>query len=176
MGEIIPWQAYHRNVYSRCMWPHPVPRGHSWRPFEPGHQAELLLGAERLNPKNPVSIFAACKVYSKKRFYTIAIEHCEKALVLNPNGLNLMNRLAWLYAKKSIKLELALELINKSIKVSPDRADFIDTLSEVLFVQGKVIMAEKAISKAIKLKPNNAYYKQQLRRFKNSRLIEAIGN
>jgi tetratricopeptide (TPR) repeat protein/cytoskeletal protein CcmA (bactofilin family) len=137
---------------------------------------EAIESAIKINPKNPVSVFAACKVYSKKRFYTIAIEHCEKALVLNPNGLNLMNRLAWLYAKKSIKLELALELINKSIKVSPDRADFIDTLSEVLFVQGKVIMAEKAISKAIKLKPNNAYYKQQLRRFKNSRLIEAIGN
>jgi len=137
---------------------------------------DSIWGAIKINPKNPVSIFAACKVYSKKRFYTIAIENCEKALVLNPNGLNLMNRLAWLYAKKSIKLEIALELINKSIKVSPNRADFIDTLSEVLFIQGKVIMAENAISKAIKLKPNNAYYKQQLRRFKNSRLIEAIGN
>ena len=99
--------------------------------------SKLLRDAIKINPKNPVSIFAACKVYSKKRFYTIAIEHCEKALVLNPNELNLMNRLAWLYAKKSIKLELALELINKSIKVSPNRADFIDTLSEVLFIQGK---------------------------------------
>ena len=137
---------------------------------------ETILNAIKINPKNSVSLFAACKVYSKKRFYTIAIEHCERALILNPKGINLMNRLAWLYAKKSIKLELALELINKAIKVSPKRADFIDTLSEVLFIQGKVVMAESAISKAIKLKPNNSYYKQQLRRFKNSRLIDTIGN
>ena len=78
-----------------------------------------------------------------------------------------MNRLAWLYAKKGIKLSLGVELIQKTLDVYPDRPDYIDTLSELYYAQGDLVEAVKEIRKAIKLKPNDKYYKQQLWKFKN---------
>ena len=81
-----------------------------------------------------------------------------------------MNRLAWLYAKKRIKLKKAFELSNQTLEVYPNRDEFIDTLSEILYVQGKTNKAMEKIKEAIKLVPNNPYYKQQLWKFKNVKL------
>ena len=87
---------------------------------------------------------------------------------LDPKDMDVMNRLAWLYAKKEIKLDLGVELINKTLKVHPNRTDYIDTLSELYYSQGDIIDAIKEIRRAIKLKPENSYYKQQLWKFKNT--------
>jgi tetratricopeptide (TPR) repeat protein len=127
-----------------------------------------ILKAIELNPNNAMYIFSACNLYSKKRFYTSAIKYCENALNLDSKDLEIMNRLAWLYAKKNLKLELGIELINKAIQESPNRADFIDTLSELYYVKGDISLAVVNIRKAITLEPKNLYYKQQLVRFENS--------
>ena len=81
-----------------------------------------------------------------------------------------MNRLAWLYAKKRIKLNKAFELSNQTLKAFPKRDEFIDTLSEIFYVQGKTKKAVEKIQEAITLKPNNTYYKQQLWKFNNVKL------
>ena len=98
----------------------------------------------------------------------MAIKYCQNALNLDSKDLEIMNRLAWLYAKKNIKLTPAIELINKAIQASPNRADFIDTLSELYYVNGDISMAVINIRKAISIEPENLYYKQQLRRFETS--------
>ena len=115
---------------------------------------------------------------NRKGYYTVAIGHCEKALNLNPEDLEIMNRLAWLYAKKEVKLDLGVELINKTLKVHPNRTDYIDTLSELYYVQGKIIEAVKKIREAINLNPDDPYYKQQLWRFKNvtPKILQAPNN
>ena len=105
--------------------------------------------------------------HSKKRFYTAAIQFCERTLDLTPKKIDIMNRLAWLYAKKGIKIDRGVELIQKTLKVHPNRSDYIDTLSELYYAQGDIIEAVKVIRKAINLKPDDAYYKQQLWKFKN---------
>ena len=84
-----------------------------------------------------------------------------------------MNRLAWLYAKKRIKLKKAFELSNKTLNAFPKQDEYIDTLSEILYVQGKAKKAVEKIQEAIKLVPNNPYYKQQLWKFKNVKLKSA---
>jgi len=133
--------------------------------------ADTILKAIKLNPNNVMYVFSACNLYSKKRFYTSAIKYCENALNLDSKDLEIMNRLAWLYAKKNLKLELAIELINKAIQKSSNRADFIDTLSELYYVKGDISLAVVNIRKAITLEPENLYYKQQLRRFETSNSI-----
>ena len=80
-----------------------------------------------------------------------------------------MNRQAWLYAKKSVNLQKALELSSKTLEAFPNRPEFIDTLSEIFYVQGETKKAVEKIQEAIKLMPNNPYYKQQLWKFKNIR-------
>jgi tetratricopeptide (TPR) repeat protein len=128
---------------------------------------ELLLSIAKREKDNPKVFFALCNVYTKKGYFTVATGHCEKSLGLDNNNFITMNRLAWLYAKKKIKLKKAFELSSQTLEVFPKRDEFIDTLSEILYVQGKTNKAMAKIQEAIKLVPNNPYYKQQLWKFKN---------
>ena len=128
---------------------------------------KILLPVSKGETRNPKILIAICKVYTKKGFFTAATGYCEKALNLNADNYEAMNRLAWLYAKKSVNLQKALELSSKTLEVFPNRPEFIDTLSEIFYVQGETEKAVEKIQEAIKLMPNNAYYKQQLWKFKN---------
>ena len=84
-----------------------------------------------------------------------------------------MNRLAWLYAKKKIKLKKAFELSSQTLEAYPKQDEYIDTLSEILYVQGKTKKAIEKIQEAIKLVPNNLYYKQQLWKFENVKSLKS---
>jgi tetratricopeptide (TPR) repeat protein len=128
---------------------------------------ELLLSIINIEKDNPKVFYSICNVYTKKGYFTVATGHCEKSLELDNNNFITMNRLAWLYAKKKINLEKAFELSNQTLEAYPKRDEFIDTLSEILYVQGKTKKAVAKIQEAIKLVPDNAYYKQQLWKFKN---------
>ena len=78
-----------------------------------------------------------------------------------------MNRLAWLYAKKRVKLDRGIELIKVVTQAHPNSAKYIDTLSELLYAKGDIVGAVKSIREAIRLDPENSYYKQQIWKFKN---------
>ncbi len=131
---------------------------------------ELLLPVSRNEVNNPKIFFAICNVYTKKGYFTVATGHCEKSFELNKSNYETMNRLAWLYAKKSVKLNKAFALSSQTLKAFPNKPEFIDTLSEILYVQGNPERAVKKIQEAIKLVPNDSYYKQQLWKFKNVKL------
>jgi tetratricopeptide (TPR) repeat protein/cytoskeletal protein CcmA (bactofilin family) len=128
---------------------------------------ELLLPISKNEKDNPKLFFAICNVYTKKGYFTVATKHCEKSFELDKGNYKIMNRLAWLYAKKSIKLKKAFELSTQTLKAFPKRPEFIDTLSEIHYVRGETEKAMAKIQEAIKLQPNNPYYKQQLWKFKN---------
>jgi tetratricopeptide (TPR) repeat protein len=112
-------------------------------------------------------MFGVCNVYSKKRFFTAAIDFCERTLDLTPHKIEAMNRLAWLYAKKGVKIGRGLELIQKVIQSNPSRAIYIDTLAELLFAKGDIEGAVKNIKEVLRIEPDNSYYKQQLWKFQN---------
>ncbi len=126
-----------------------------------------VLKAVKLKPKNTDAVFSACNVYRKKGYYTVAIGYCETARGLSPKNPEIMNRLAWLYAKKGIKIARGMEIMNKVLKIHPNEPGYLDTLSELYYVQGKTDEAVANIRTAIKLKPKDKYYKQQLWKFKN---------
>ena len=128
---------------------------------------ELLLSITKSEKDNSKVLFSICNVYTKKGYFTDATGYCEKSFELDNNNLITMNRLAWLYAKKRIKLKKAFELSSQTLEAYPKRDEFIDTLSEILYVQGKTKKAMAKIQEAINLAPNNSYYKQQLWKFKN---------
>ena len=79
-----------------------------------------------------------------------------------------MNRLAWLYSKKRIKLDKGLELIQMTIKLSPGNLKYTDTYAELLFSKGDTEGAINIMTENIRSDPSNRYYKKQLFKFKSS--------
>ncbi len=62
---------------------------------------------------------------------------------------------------------MMIELIKSVIEKYPNNAKYIDTFSELLYVNGDPVKAVEYIRDAIRLDPENSYYKQQLWKFKN---------
>jgi hypothetical protein len=89
-----------------------------------------------------------------------------------------MNRLAWLYAKKRVKIERGLELIHKVLNEHPDKSKFVDTFAELLYAKGDIGGAVQSMGEIIRNNPSNNYYKQQMWKFKNVPLkpLNAVQN
>lgn len=98
-----------------------------------------------------------------------AAKECLKILEADPLYAPALNRLAWTYAKTGKKLDEAIELSKKSLSISPDTPEYIDTLSEINYKKGDIDEAIKLINKAIKLAPKDSYYKRQLFKFSQSK-------
>lgn len=149
-------------------------------------EANILIGNLHLQAKSPDSAiinftealqtnakdyriyFGLCNAYTKKGYFTKAIGLCKNALDLKSDDAFILNRLAWLYAKKVINIEEGIKISLRTIKLMPNTPEFIDTLSELYFINGDRDKAIEAISKAIELAPTSPYYKQQLEKYKNT--------
>ena len=133
----------------------------------PNRAVEVLLKAAKMEPNNGLVSQELCEAYKKKGFYRVSIDHCEKAIKILPNSHPVMNRLAWLYAKKKTNLSKAQRLSQKAVKADPQNHKYLDTLAEVYYVRGKKDKAIETIKKALEIDADNRLYKQQLWRFKH---------
>ncbi|HRX79309.1 MAG TPA: tetratricopeptide repeat protein, partial [Pirellulaceae bacterium] len=79
------------------------------------------------------------------------------------------NNAAWLAAKCKRRLDEALVHVNRAIELVPNEAQYIDTLGEVYFQQGKTDLAIDCAKQCVELEPNTSFYQEQLKRFQTSR-------
>ncbi len=86
-----------------------------------------------------------------------AIDSLEQALDLIQSP-DIMNYLAYLYAKEGIKLDKAKELAQKAIEQRPDEPAFADTLGWVYFKMGDLDNALKYLIKAGVKEDPEVYY------------------
>lgn len=88
----------------------------------------------------------------------------EKAYEDNPKDLWVINQLAMEYADQEIKLDEALELIDKALICQPENSIFIDTKGWILYKMGRKEESKVEIEKSLALNPNckdtQKHYKQ----------------
>ncbi len=108
-------------------------------------------------------------VFSKLEQNEKAAKECVKILDKVSDYAPAKNRLAWIYAKQSVNLDKAEKLSKESLLIFPDIPEYIDTLSEINFRKGNYDEAVKLIKRAVKLVPNDSYYKRQLFKFQRAR-------
>ena len=95
------------------------------------------------------------------RSYELIDETCE----MFPNSALHHNNAAWLAARCKRRLDDALAHINRALELVPNQAQYIDTLGEVYFQQGKIDLAIDCAKQCIELEPKTAFYQKQLTRF-----------
>ncbi len=78
-------------------------------------------------------------------------EQYRTAILLNPNNARALNNLAYNLAERGRELELALQMIERAIKISPDVPTYIDTYGWVLFRLGRLEDAKKALRQAVSM-------------------------
>lgn len=80
-----------------------------------------------------------------------------------------LNALAWFAATHDLHLEAALVAAQRAVALEPQDGNILDTLAEVLYRRGEVAKAIEVETRALELRPDDAYLKEQIARFREGR-------
>lgn len=107
---------------------------------DPEHVARVLLGA----------------AYEKMGRDADAHAAYREALRRRPNDPTAMNGLAYFYAQRGYRLDLAARILHRALELEPDEAAFVDSLGWVLYQQGNLAGALQQLSRAVRGDPSDA--------------------
>ncbi len=79
-----------------------------------------------------------------------------------PDNAAALNYLGYMFADKDVKLNEALELVNKAVELEPTSGAYLDSLGWVYFRLGNLDLAEKNLSHAVRLEPFDATVQEHL--------------
>lgn len=82
-----------------------------------------------------------------------------------PDSANLHNQAAWVAAISVRRLDEALPLAERAVKLAPDSPSYADTLAEVHFARGSRELALEWARKSVSLDPGNKFYEERLQSF-----------
>ena len=98
------------------------------------------------------SILAQC--YMELNRLGDAEKSFSQALALNPNHEEALNGLAYIYATREEKLDIALKYAKKAIEINAVKAEFHHTLGWVLFKSGELKSSIQSFKRALDLNSN----------------------
>lgn len=79
----------------------------------------------------------------------------DSAIKLDPTNAVALNNYAYYLSKQNTRLQDALEMSQKSLKISPDEASYLDTYGWILYKMQKYDEAKKYIEKSLQIDKNN---------------------
>jgi len=85
-----------------------------------------------------------------------------------PNSALLHNNYAWVCAKCDRRLKESIVHGEKAVKLRSNNSNYVDTLAEVYFLNGRHEKAVELARRAIKLDPTKIHYRNQLKRFESA--------
>ncbi len=145
---------------------------------KPKQALEALERARDLAPDVPgvySSLGDVLKKLGKDAEATEAHTRCERLyrdqIAQRPEWSSPYNNLAWFLVTHDVKLDEALELSKKSLKLVPDTDAYLDTLAEIYHRMGKHDQALETINKVFELDPppeHLIYFEQQRDKFQKA--------
>jgi tetratricopeptide (TPR) repeat protein len=86
----------------------------------------------------------------------------EQILSKNPDNLQTLNYLGYMWAESGVNLERAQTMLQKAVAAEPRNGAYIDSLGWVYYQQGKLDLAEKYLTDAARLLPRDATVHEHL--------------
>jgi Flp pilus assembly protein TadD len=93
----------------------------------------------------------------------------------DPVDATALNYLGYMLAEKGQRLDEAVDLVQRALKVDPGNPSFLDSLGWAYYRQGKLDLADPALSEAAAKMPKNSVIQDHLGdlRFKQRRFADA---
>lgn len=121
----------------------------------------FLSGIER-NPKTPDLYFHLGATFDKLQRFDDMVYQMERAIELAPEHANALNYLGYTFADKGVRLNEAVELINRALVLRPDDGYFMDSLAWAYYRQGDLSGALALLQKAVSLVPGDPVIHEHL--------------
>ncbi len=109
--------------------------------------------------------------YNEAQQWQNAANAHEDAVREFPADAQILNSAAWFYATTKSALRnprKALEYANRAIATAPDNPDFVDTLAEAYFVNGRIASAIATEQKALALAPDRKDLQKDMEKYRRA--------
>jgi Flp pilus assembly protein TadD len=127
------------------------------------------------SPEDESLVFEYASLLEKGGRFADAERTLRDLLAKDPLDANALNSLGYLLADHGQSLEEAVELVKRALKVEPDNASFLDSLGWAYYRQGKLDLADRALTQAADRIPASSVIQDHLGdlRFKQQRFADA---
>jgi tetratricopeptide (TPR) repeat protein len=95
-------------------------------------------------------------------------QNLQKTALIDPDHPMPKNNIAWLLARCGERKEEALRLALEATRLQPDNFAYVDTLAEAHFQLGHYDEAVRLETRAVGVRPNDPFLRNQLRRFEEA--------
>jgi len=120
-------------------------------------QAQSILEtAFKRFPKDQQVYFMQGGLYEKQKKYADAEAAFRKSLDIEKDNPDTLNYLGYMLADQGMKLQEALELIQKAVDLDPNNGAYLDSLGWAYFRLNKLDQAEEYLKKAIRFDSNDS--------------------
>ena len=83
------------------------------------------------------------------------LKQMQRVVALDPEHAEALNYIGYTYAEQGIRLDEAMALIQKALKLKPESGYIVDSLAWVYFQRGQYDAALKHLEKAVTMTPND---------------------
>lgn len=121
--------------------------------------AEALNQAEKLSKTDEeieTVVFMRGAMYERQKRYDLAEIEFKRVLKLNPSSSSALNYLGYMLADRNVRLQEALELIQRAVSEDPHNSAYLDSLGWVYFRMNKLEEAAEQLQHSIKLGSRDA--------------------
>jgi tetratricopeptide (TPR) repeat protein len=127
-------------------------------------------------PEDPRGMYVMAQILDARKDVQGAERVLRELLARDPLDAGALNFLGYMFAERGERLEEAIELVQRALKVDPDNPSYLDSLGWAYFQQGRLDLADKPLTTAAEKLPANSVVQDHLGdlRFKQQRLEEAI--
>lgn len=145
-------------------------------------QSDDLAGAEatatRLReaaPADPRGMYVLAQILEAKGDVAGAEASLRQLLTRDPRDATALNYLGYMFAERGARLDEAVDLVQRALKIDPDNPSFLDSLGWAYFRQGRLDLADRPLSDAAAKLPASSVVQDHLGdlRFKQGRYAEA---
>ena len=146
-------------------------------------QTKDLAGAEatakRLReaaPTDPRGMYVLAQVLEAKGDAVGAEASLRELLARDPQDATALNYLGYMFAERGARLDEAVDLVQRALKIEPDNPSFLDSLGWAYFQQGRLDLADRPLTAAAAKLPSSSVVQDHLGdlRFRQGRYADAI--
>jgi tetratricopeptide (TPR) repeat protein len=126
-------------------------------------------------PDDPRGMYVLAQVLEAKKDFEGAERALRDILQRDPSDATALNYLGYMLAERGQRLDEAVDLVQRALKIEPGNPSFLDSLGWAYYQQGKLDLADPPLSEAASKMPNNSVIQDHLGdlRFKQQRFADA---
>ncbi len=91
----------------------------------------------------------------RQKHTELAEQQFRQSLAVNPDNALTLNYLGYMLAERGMKLNEALQFVERAVKLDPENGAYLDSLGWVRYKLGQYAVAEQVLQKAIELIPTD---------------------